>query len=62
MDNKYRATFTEANGELKGTISSDGDMAFVLECIAEQVARVSQRSGVPVRDVLTDIYRIAEKE
>ena len=45
---------TNCHGEIAGRIDLPADSAFVVECIAELIARFSKSCGVPVDEILKD--------
>lgn len=55
---KFRATFTQRGDEICGTISSEGDALFMLECLASIVQEVASKSGVPPAEVVQDLYSV----
>ena len=45
---------TDCRGDIVGRIDLPADSAFVVECIAELIARFSKSCGVPVDEILKD--------
>ena len=49
----------ERGDEMHGSIRIIGDNIFALEAIAEIIKSLSEKSGVPVDEVIQDVYRVA---
>ena len=52
--NKMRISLTEKNGEVRGTIQSDGDGVFRLECLAAVIDNLAKSAGVPPEELCRD--------
>ena len=48
------------HGELTGTIKLPKDSAFALEALAEAVSHLSANCGVPIDEILKDIFTLCK--
>lgn len=55
---KFRVSLTQQGDEIKGQISTDGDPAFNLECVALIVESIAQKFEVDSDQVVRDLYSI----
>lgn len=60
--NRMRATFSEKAGEIKGTITLEGDCLFALECLALQVENIAAKINTTPEDVARDLYAVVTKQ
>ena len=56
--NKLRISLSQKNDEIKGTIETPGDPAFVLECLALAIEHVADKFDVSPNAVVNDLYSI----
>lgn len=56
--NKMRISLTQQRDEIKGTIETPGDAAFVLECLALAIEHVATKFEVTPSAVVNDLYSI----
>ena len=55
---KFRTSLTQKGDEIKGQISTDGNAAFNLECVALIVESISKQFDVTPDQVVRDLYSI----
>ena len=55
---KMRITITQQRDEIKGTIETPGDPAFVLDCLALIVEHMAAKFEVTSDAVVRDLYSI----
>lgn len=56
--NRMRVSLVEKHGEITGTVQSEGDALFVLECLSEVVQQIARRSGQEPAQVVRDLYAL----
>jgi len=54
--NKLRVSLVEKAGVIRGTIETDSDALFIMECLSMIVEQVSRRSGVAPLEVASDLH------
>ena len=59
---KFRASLTQRQDEIKGTIEFGPDPVFNLEAVLLVVEHLATTHQVGVRDVLTDMWRVYERQ
>lgn len=57
---KLRISLSEKNGEIRGKVECEGDNWFMMESLALIVETLSERSGVPSKEVLEDLKRMVQ--
>lgn len=57
-----RISLSEKSGEIKGTISSQGDGLFCLEALSMIVETFARSAGVPVKEYLDDLKQIQSRQ
>lgn len=55
---KMRITLTQQHDEIKGTIETPGDPAFVLDCLALIIEHAAEKFEVTPDAVVRDLYSI----
>lgn len=58
MTNRFRATFTQRGEFIQGSVTSEGDGAFVLECLSEIVTSLSKKTGIGPDEIVRDLYTL----
>ncbi len=56
--NKMRVSLVQKHDEIGGTVQSEGDALFVLECLALIVEQVAKKSGVAPGEIVQDLYSL----